>query len=87
MQRTHMTSCCRKAVFSWVSPAHPFRFRNHDAVTLQTKGGPYMVSRLPVAGFAVVEAATMAEAVKLVSQTPCAVAHGVVEVWLLEQRK
>jgi hypothetical protein len=44
-----------------------------------------MASQLPVAGFAVIEAPTMAEAVKIVSQTPCAVAHGVVEVWPLEQ--
>jgi hypothetical protein len=27
----------------------------------------------------------MAEAVEIVSRTPCAVAHGVVEVWPLEQ--
>jgi hypothetical protein len=27
--------------------------------------------------------ATMAEAVEIVSRTPCAVAHGVVEVWPL----
>jgi hypothetical protein len=38
-----------------------------------------------VAGFAVIEAATMADAVEIASQTPCAVAHGVVEVWPLEQ--
>jgi len=44
-----------------------------------------MHSSLPVAGFAVAEAATMAEAVEIVSRTPCAVAHGVVEVWPLEQ--
>ena len=37
----------------------------------------------PVAGFAVIEAATLDEAVEIVSRTPCAVAHGVVEVWPL----
>jgi hypothetical protein len=37
-----------------------------------------------VAGFAVIEAADLDEAIALVSQTPCAVAHGVVEVWPLE---
>jgi hypothetical protein len=42
-----------------------------------------MRSDLPVAGFAVIEAATLEEAVDLVSGTPCAVAHGVVEVWPL----
>ena len=44
-----------------------------------------MSSALPVAGFAVIEAADLSEAIKIVSQTPCAVAHGVVEVWPLEQ--
>jgi hypothetical protein len=39
-----------------------------------------MSSALPVAGFAVIEAATMHEAVRLASQTPCAVAQGVVSV-------
>ena len=31
------------------------------------------------------EAATIAEAVEIVSRTPCAVAQGVVEVWPLDQ--
>lgn len=37
-----------------------------------------------MAGFAVIEAATMDEAVALVAETPCAVAHGVVEIWPLD---
>jgi hypothetical protein len=41
-------------------------------------------SDLPVAGFALIEAATLEEAVNLASNTPCAVAHGVVEVWPLK---
>ena len=40
---------------------------------------------LPVARFAVIDAADIAEAIQIVSKTPCAVAHGVVEVWPLEQ--
>jgi hypothetical protein len=32
-----------------------------------------------------VQVRTLADAVNLVSQTPCAVAHGVVEVWPLNQ--
>ena len=44
-----------------------------------------MSSALPVAGFAVIEAADLAEAIRIVSKTPCAVAHGVVEIWPLEQ--
>jgi hypothetical protein len=63
----------------------PVQVRNHEAKELQTKGGPYMAAQLPVAGFGVIEASTMAEAIKMVSQTPCAVAYGVVEVWPLEQ--
>ena len=62
----------------------PVQVRNHDAAHVQTTDGSYMASPLPVAGFAIIEAASMVEAVKLVSQTPCAVAHGVVEVWPLE---
>jgi hypothetical protein len=43
-----------------------------------------MKSSLPVAGFAIIEAANLAEAMEMVSRSPCAVAHGVVEVWPLE---
>lgn len=44
-----------------------------------------MSSGLPVAGFSVIEAETLEEAIDIVSGTPCAVAQGVVEVWPLEQ--
>ena len=40
--------------------------------------------RCPSPGFAVIEAADLAEAIERVSHVPCAVAHGVVEVWPLE---
>lgn len=40
---------------------------------------------LLAAGFAVIEAATPAEAIDIVSRTPCAVAHGVVQVWPLQE--
>lgn len=63
----------------------PVQVRNHDDARMETEIGPFMHSSLPVAGFAVIEAATLAEAVEIVSRTPCAVAHGVVEVWPLEQ--
>jgi hypothetical protein len=43
-----------------------------------------MRSQLPIAGFMVIEAASLDEAVELVSRTPCAVAYGVVEVWPLQ---
>jgi hypothetical protein len=63
----------------------PVQVRNHDAAEVKTASGPFLSSSLPVAGFAVIEAATLAEAISMVSQTPCAVAHGVVEVWPLDQ--
>ena len=63
----------------------PVQVRNHEAKGVQTEDGPYMIAELPLAGFTVIEAPTMAEAIKIMSQTPCAVAYGVVEVWPLEQ--
>lgn len=63
----------------------PVQVRNPDAVRVKTADGPLMTSSLPVAGFAIIEAADLAEAVDKVSRTPCAVAHGVVEVWPLEE--
>ena len=63
----------------------PIQVRNHNAAHVETKNGAFMSSALPIAGFAVVEAASLDEAVKMVSQTPCAVAQGVVEVWPLNQ--
>ncbi|HMQ93203.1 MAG TPA: hypothetical protein PKA33_18345 [Amaricoccus sp.] len=62
----------------------PVQVRNPDAAGLEIRDGPFMISVLPVAGFAVIEAADLAEAIENVSQVPCAVAHGVVEVWPLE---
>lgn len=61
----------------------PVQVRNPGAVHLETTDGSFMKSPLPVAGFAVIEAADIAEAVKMVSGVPCAVADGVVEVWPL----
>jgi hypothetical protein len=58
--------------------------RNPDAAHLETRDGPFMSSALPIAGFAVIEAADLAELIEKVSRVPCAVAHGVVEVWPLE---
>jgi hypothetical protein len=63
----------------------PLQVRNHDAAGATTTDGPFMSSQLPVAGFALIEAATLEDAVEMVSQTPCAVAHGVVEVWPLDE--
>lgn len=63
----------------------PVQVRNHDAKELQVTGGPFLRSDLPIAGFAIIEAADLQDAIKMVSGVPCAVAHGVVEVWPLQQ--
>jgi hypothetical protein len=62
----------------------PVQVRNPDAAGVETHNGSFMTSVVPIAGFAVIEAADLAEAIRKVSQVPCAVAHGVVEVWPLE---
>lgn len=62
----------------------PVQVRNPNAAGIRTDSGPLMSSNLPIAGFAVIEAADMEEAIRKVAHVPCAVAHGVVEVWPLE---
>jgi hypothetical protein len=62
----------------------PVQVRNPDAAGVQTKAAAFLSAALPVAGFAIVEASNLTEAIELVSKSPCAVAHGVVEVWPLE---
>ena len=54
----------------------PMQVRNHDDAGVRTTQGAFMRSELPIAGFAVIEADSAAEAAELVSATPCAVAHG-----------
>jgi hypothetical protein len=61
----------------------PAQVRNHDDAGVIVKSGPFMSSALPVAGFAIIEAATLEEAIELASKSPCAVAQGVIEVWPL----
>lgn len=63
----------------------PVQVRNPGAAQLETRDGPFMSSVLPIAGFALIEAADLAEAIEKVSRVPCAVAHGVVEVWPLKE--
>jgi hypothetical protein len=63
----------------------PVQVRNPEAAGVQTEDGAFMSAPLPIAGFAVIVAANLAEAIALVSKSPCAVAHGVVEVWPLER--
>ncbi|GHJ43160.1 hypothetical protein Cs7R123_05020 [Catellatospora sp. TT07R-123] len=63
----------------------PVQVRNHDAAGVVVEQGPFLSAALPVAGFALIEAASMDEAIEAVSATPCAIAHGVVEVWPLHE--
>lgn len=62
----------------------PVQVRNHNATGVDTTSGAFMQSPLPVAGFALIEADSLDEAVEIASRAPCAVAQGVVEVWPLE---
>jgi len=64
--------------------AEPVQVSNTHGHGTRVEKGPYMQSPLPVAGFSLLEAESLDEAVALVAQTPCAVASGVVEVWPLE---
>jgi hypothetical protein len=62
----------------------PVQVRNPGGAGVATQAGAFMSSALPVAGFAIIEAADLTEAIAKVSRVPCAVAHGVVEVWPLD---
>jgi hypothetical protein len=61
----------------------PVQVRNHAAQGVQTEQGPFMRCDLPIAGFSVVDAPSLEKAIEAASETPCAVAYGVVEVWPL----
>ena len=60
------------------------QMRTPNAAQVETTNGPLMNSSVRLAGFAMIEAGDPVEAVDPVSRSPCAVAHGVVEVWPLE---
>lgn len=59
----------------------PVQIRNPEGQDVQREDGAFMSSELPVAGFMLIEANNLDDAIAQVSGTPCAVAHGVVEVW------
>jgi len=63
----------------------PVQVRNWDDQNVQVEHKAFMTSALPVAGFAMIEAATIEDAISLVSKVPCAVAQGVVEIWPLNE--
>jgi len=61
----------------------PVQVRNTENRGTETTAGPYLRSDLPIAGFGILEAETLEQAIELASKSPCAVAHGVIEVWPL----
>ena len=65
----------------------PVQVRNPGDKGVTTKDGPYLKCDLPLAGFGIIEAANLDEAIGKISKSPCAVAQGVVEVWPLEEPK
>lgn len=64
----------------------PVQVRNHDGAGVKTSDGPYLRADLPIAGFGIIEADNIEEAIQLAAQSPCAVAHGVIEVWPLQEQ-
>lgn len=63
----------------------PVQVRNPEASGVEVRHEAFLRSDLPIAGFALIEAADLEDAIAKVSTTPCAVAHGVVEVWPLQE--
>jgi hypothetical protein len=73
----------RGAVMGIAKP--PVQVRNPDGTGVAVTPGAFMTSVLPVAGFAIIEADSLEDAIAQVASVPCAVAHGVVEVWPLDE--
>lgn len=63
----------------------PAQVRNPEGAGIETTSGPFLSADLPVAGFAIMEARDLDEAIALAAKSPCAVAHGVIEVWPLKE--
>jgi hypothetical protein len=61
----------------------PVQVRNPEAAGVEVTAGAFMTSAMPLAGFSVIEAPDLDAAIAMVAGVPCAVAHGVVEIWPL----
>lgn len=61
----------------------PVQVRNPEGSGVQVEQGSFLQSALPIAGFALLDAEDLDAAIERVSQTPCAMAYGVVEIWPL----
>jgi hypothetical protein len=80
----HDAALARQGVVMGIAGT-PVQVRNPNASGVLTETGPYLSSDLPVAGFSIMEAGDIDEAVALAAKSPCAVAHGVIEVWPLNE--
>jgi len=80
----HDAALIERGVVMGVAQA-PVQVRNHPGLGLATTAGAYMSSNLPIAGFSIMEARDIDEAIELASRSPCAVAYGVIEIWPLKE--
>ncbi len=63
---------------------NPVQVRNHQDRGVTTSEGSFLAAALPIAGFSLIEAETVEDAIAVASHAPCAVADGVVEVWRVQ---
>lgn len=61
-----------------VRPATTVQALNGKVIT---RDGPFAESKVPLAGFSLIDARDLNEVIELVSKTPCAQAGGAIEVW------
>lgn len=80
----HDADLRRSGARMWTSGT-PVQVRNPEGEGVSHEHGAFMMSQLPVAGFTVLEADDLDHAIALLADTPCAVAHGVVEVWPMNE--
>lgn len=81
----HDAALTRRGVVMGIAET-PVQVRNHGSRGVATEAGAYMSSKLPVAGFSIMEARDIDEAIELASKSPCAVADGVIEIWPLREQ-
>ncbi|MBX9458523.1 MAG: transcription initiation protein [Rhizobium sp.] len=80
----HDAALVRRGVVMGIAGT-PVQVRNPDGGGVETRTGAYLTAGLPIAGFSLMEARDMDEAIALAAQSPCAIAHGVIEVWPLAE--
>ena len=86
MPRTHTTPSCNAGVSRWGSPAkQPVQVRNHDAVATTSEHGPVPVLGATDGRIRDHRGCDLGGGRRVRREAPCAVAHGVVEVWPLQE--